>query len=321
MEAKHPVEIIAEARPNLKASTIKNYRTQLNKMEKLFGKNWWHDSNRDPKPMIKTIHEAKNPNGTDLSDTYKRNLFQASLVLFLSRPANTHVKQIEAFREEMDKMNAKYQKDHTDNPDKVISENQQENMISYAELRKYIDMVKKDKMDSEELYIAYVVLESLFRVPVRNDHAGLRYIGLREFNKLSKEDRKGVNYMIETKGKLTFVYYQDDTTTKTRPEEFQVLPKDLERIWRKYLKVRDAKKGAEYPKGIDIVDVNRNQLSKLLTRVSQKYINKNISTTLIRKIVIHHHFGTLKKAKAEQEAFAKKVGHTLAVEDMIYNKA
>ena len=315
MEANHPVEIIAKARPELKASTIKNYRTQLNKMEKLFGKDWWHDTNRDPKPMIKKIHDS------DLSDTYKRNLFQASLVLFLSRPANTHVKQIEAFREEMDKMNAKYQKDHSDNPDKVISENQKENMISYAELRKYIDMVKKDRMDSEELYTAYVVLESLFRVPVRNDHAGLRYIGLREFNKLSEEDRKGVNYLIETKGKLTFVYYQDEDTTKTRPEEFQVLPKDLERIWRKYLKVIDAKKGAEYPKGISVVDMNRNQLSKLLTRVSQKYINKNISTTLIRKIVIHHFFGETKKAKAEQEAFAKKVGHTLAVEDMIYNKA
>lgn len=315
MEANHPVEIIAKARPELKASTIKNYRTQLNKMEKLFGKNWWHDINRDPKPMIKKIHDE------DLSDTYKRNLFQASLVLFLSRPAHTHMKQIEAFREEMDKMNEKYQQDHKNNPDKVISETQQENMISYAELRKYIDMVKKDKMDSEEIYAAYVVLESLIRVPVRNDHAGLRYIGLREFNKLSKEDREGVNYLIETKGKLTFVYYQDEDTTKTRPEEFQVLPKDLERIWRKYLKVIDAKKGAEYPKGVKVVDMNRNQLSKLLTRLSKKYINKMISTTLIRKIVIHHFFGETKKAKAEQEAFAKKVGHTLAVEDMIYNKA
>ena len=320
MEANHPVEIIAKARPDLKPATLKQYRTQLNKMEKLFGKDWWHDSNRDPKPMIKKIHDS------DLSDTYKRNLFMVSLVLFLSRPAHTHMKQIEAFREEMDKMNAKYQKDHSDNPDKVISENQKENMISYAELRKYIDMVKKDRMDSEELYTAYVVLESLFRVPVRNDHAGLRLIGLREFNKLSKEDRKGVNYLIETKGKLTFAYYQDDTTTKTRPEEFQVLPKDLERIWRKYLNVRDFTRihnsaRAKYPKGIEIVDMNRNQLSKLLTRVSQKYINKNISTTLIRKIVIHHFFGETKKAKAEQEAFAKKVGHTLAVEDMIYNKA
>ena len=135
MEANHPVEIIAKARPDLKPATLKQYRTQLNKMEKLFGKDWWHDINRDPKPMIKKIHES------DLSDTYKRNLFMVSLVLFLSRPAHTHMKQIEAFREEMDKMNAKYQKDHSDNPDKVISENQKENMISYAELRKYIDMV------------------------------------------------------------------------------------------------------------------------------------------------------------------------------------
>jgi len=117
--------------------------------------------------------------------------------------------------------------------------------------------------------------------------------------------------------KMTFSYYQNDKTTKTRPDEHQDLPKDLEKIWKAYIKRWGIKRGDV------IVPLSPNDLSHLLARTSKKYIGKRISTTLIRKIVVSHKFSDpeFKKKKAEQSAFAKKMGHSVAVQDQVYNKS
>ena len=65
-----------------------------------------------------------------------------------------------------------------------------------------------------------------------------------------------------------------------------------------------------------------NELSKLLIKISETYIGKRVSTTLIRKIVVNHKFSDpeYKKKKAEQAAFAKKMGHSVKTQDEVYNK-
>ena len=330
------IAIISKARPQLKENTLKNYKTQLNKMVKIFGEDWWNEKTADE--VVETILAS------DLSQTYKRNVLQASTVLLTSvmKLSDADWKELgitwigkkdytemsDKFREEMFKLNKDYEKQNEDNPYDVISQNQKENMITYDELRDYIDRVKKDIGKEEMLYIAYVVLESLFWVPVRNDHAGMIYIGKRDFNHLSAEERKDKNYLVDTVSKkLTFVYYQDvpkvDSngkeikTTKTRPAEFQDLPKDLEKIWKKY--IRDMK----YKKGDVIIPLTRNQLTKLLIQVSERYIGKRVSTTLIRHIVAYHRNGGKagKEKKQEQIELAKAMGHSVEVQDKIYNKA
>ena len=316
-----------EYRPQLKQATLNNYKTQLNKMVKIFGEGWWDKLTADENKLtadeiVKTIHEFRNNKDKPMSETYKRNLFQASSVLLTSLNKEEYKDLIERFRKEMFKLNKDYEKQHDDNPYKVISQNQKENMITYEELRDYIDRVKKDIDKEEILYMAYVILESLFWVPQRNEFAGMIYIGKREFNHLSQEQRKQHNYLVDStasKGqprKLTFVYYQDDTT-KTRPEENQVLPKDLEKIWREYIHAMN------YKKGDNVLDMTRNQLTKLLIQVSERYIGKRVSTTLIRKIKVYHFNGGKagKKKKLEQIQLAKAMGQSVAVQDKIYNKA
>lgn len=310
-----------EYKPKLKENTLKNYKTQLNKMVKIFGENWWNEKTADE--IVETILAFRNNKDKPMSQTYKRNLFQASSVLLTSLNKEEYKVLIERFKKEMWKLNKDYGKEHEDNPFDVISQNQKENMITYEELRDYIDRVKKDIDKEEILYMAYVILESLYWVPQRNEFAGMIYIGKREFNHLSQEQRKEHNYLVDStasKGqprKLTFVYYQDDTTTKTRPEEFQDLPKDLEKIWREYIRVMN------YKKGDKVLDISRNHLSKILTQVSERYIGKRVSTTLIRKIKVFHFNGGKagKEKKLEQIQLAKAMGHSVAVQDKIYNKA
>lgn len=300
------MEVIKQARPDLKPSTVKNYATQLRKMEKLFGVDF---VDKDPQEIVDGIHNS------GLSSTYQRNLFQVTMVLMLSLDKDKYAEEIKVFRAEMDKLNKKYVDDNSGG--KLVSENQQANIISYDELRNYIDKVKADIGKEEMLHIVYVVLESLFRTPVRLDHAGLIFIGKRAFQHLSLEERSKHNYLVETKGKnkkLTFVYYQDERTTKTRPAEFQDLPKDLEKIWRTYLRVM------KYKHEDVVIPLTKNHLSQVLRQTSERYIDKHIGSTLIRKIVISEKFGSVKEMKAKQSEFAKKVGHSVEVEDLVYNK-
>ena len=300
------MEVIKKARPQLKQGTLKNYATQLRKMEKLFGIEF---VDKDPQEIVEGIHTS------GLSSNYQRNLFAVTIVLLMSIDKDKYAKEIEVFRKEMDKLNKKYVDENQKG--ELVSKNQKENIITYKELREYIDKVKADIDKEEMLHIVYVVLESLFRVPVRLDHAGLIFIGKRAFKHLTLEERSKHNYLVETrgnKGKFTFAFYQDATTNKTRPEEFQDLPKDLEKIWRKYLRVM------KYQHGDVVVPLTRNHLSQVLRQTSERYIDKHIGSTLIRKIVLSEKYLDTKEMKEKQADFAKKVGHSVAVEDLVYVK-
>ena len=300
------MEVIKQARPDLKPSTLKNYKTQLRKMEKLFGVEF---VDKDPQEIVEGIHTS------GLSSNYQRNLFAVTIVLLMSLDKEKYAEEIKVFRVEMDKLNKKYVDENQKG--ELVSKNQQANIITYKELREYIDKVKADIDKEEMLHIAYVVLESLFRTPVRLDHAGLIFIGKRAFKHLSLEERSKHNYLVETRGnrgKLTFAFYQDAATNKTRPEEFQDLPKDLDKIWRKYLRA------LKYQHGDVVIPLTRNHLSQVLRQTSERYIDKHIGSTLIRKIVLSQKFGDTKEMKEKQADFAKKVGHSVAVEDLVYVK-
>ena len=308
------IAIIQKARPQLKMNTLKNYKTQLNKMVKIFGENWWNEKTADE--VVETILTFKNDKGKPMSQTYKRNVLQASTVLLTSFEDKEKYKEMsDKFREEMFKLNKDYEKQNEDNPYDVISQNQKENMITYDELRDYIDKVKKDIRDNQERHLTYVILESLFWVPVRNDHAGMIYTNKRDYQ---HERKPNTNYLVDTVNKkMTFSYYQDATTTKTRPKEHQDLPKDLEKIWKAYIRRWGIQRGDV------IVPLTTNQLSKLLIKTSEMYIGKRVSTTLIRHIVSYHRNGGKqgKEKKQEQIELAKAMGHSVAVQDKIYNKA
>ena len=300
------MEVIKKARPQLKQGTLKNYATQLRKMEKLFGIEF---VDKDPQEIVEGIHTS------GLSSNYQRNLFAVTIVLLMSIDKDKYAKEIEVFRKEMDKLNKKYVDENQKG--ELVSKNQKENIITYKELREYIDKVKADIDKEEMLHIVYVVLESLFRTPVRLDHAGLIFIGKRAFKHLTLEERSKHNYLVETRGnrgKLTFAFYQDATTNKTRPEEFQDLPKDLDKIWRKYLRVM------KYQHGDVVIPLTRNHLSQVLRQTSERYIDKHIGSTLIRKIVLSEKYLDTKEMKEKQADFAKKVGHSVAVEDLVYVK-
>jgi hypothetical protein len=51
--------------------------------------------------------------------------------------------------------------------------------------------------------------------------------------------------------------------------------------------------------------------------MSKRYLNKNISTTMMRKVVASHHFADMKK---QQQELADKMGHDVSTQNLVYVK-
>ena len=55
----------------------------------------------------------------------------------------------------------------------------------------------------------------------------------------------------------------------------------------------------------------------MLIKTSKKYMNKSVSTTMMRKSVVSHELGEYKK---KQKELADKMCHSITTQSEIYNK-
>lgn len=295
-------KIIKEARPSLKEGTIKSYVSVLKKVDKDIP-NW---ATMSATELIKRI------NSLGLKDVTKRNKLTAMLVVISAGESDKYSEKLGLLRKEIWAKNDEYQSQNNITTNQLASKNQLNNIVSYKDLVQYVESLTDD-ITTQQKHMVYVILSSLISTPVRNDLAGMKYIGRREYKKIDTTEPQ--NYLLaDTDKKLYYIYYQDPSTTKTRPKHKQELPRNLARKVRNYIKRWDIKKGdVLYP-------ISKNNLSQVLTKTSQNKLNKSISTTLIRKIVASHKFQDIKESMIEQKELAENMGHSIATQNAVYNK-
>ena len=282
------MKVVSANRPNIKPGSLKSYNSAFNKALKtgidIF----------EPEKMVEGLQ--------DIPLTTRRNVLNVlSLYVEKSHPVlSTH------YAKERDKLNQQYMKD---NEDGIISDKQSPNFISYEEFMNYIFEVGNHINNDRNTHMAYVILNFLIHRPLRNDLAGVRLMTPSEFKKL-KEEEKTECYIISRGTSMTF-YCNQFATTKTRPQEIRDIDGRARIELQKYIKKYKIKSG-------DIIfDLTKNAMSQLLIRTSQKYIQKNISTTMIRKIISSNKF---LQSKIDQEEHSKSIGHSVAMDNLIYVK-
>jgi len=318
-----PMDEISKARPNLKPNTIKQYETHLNKLKKIFNTDNY-DFLSDPENVAEKLK--------DKAYTSRRNTYNAIIVLLM---ALNHDERYNDLIEKYDKMrnelNSKYDEEMSSGK---ISDKQSKNFAEYEEVE---GMIKK--MDNEiknqglkkkaeltgkekELLMVYTIYNMLIRIPTRNDMAGQKLISKSQFNKLKEEDKKTTNYLVKEKNKMFGVYNEYKTSKKYGEKKIDI-PKDLEKILNMYIRKTGKKMGDVLFVSSTGNPLSRNMISQLLMKTSKKYLNKSVSTTLMRKIVASHHFGAdseFGKLKKKQEELAEKMGHSTDVMDKVYIK-
>lgn len=309
--AENLQELITKSRPTAKTNTIKIYERNI--------KYVMNGLKATDYSFLKNLDEIM----SFLSNkhyTTQRNYLNALIILMMAlNHDNKYDEMIKKYDEQREKLTEQYDTDQSKN---IISDKQKPNFISFQELKDMIEKIgndlrgfKKRELSGKELLLLniYVILQIHIRLPLRNDLAGMMSINKRTYNKLTDQEKETTNYLVIEKGNMFFSLNEYKTSKKYKEVKIDI-PKDLQRLIRSFIKIVGM---GEMFKSSAGSPISRNQLSQLLIKTSQKYIGKNISTTIIRKIVLSHLFAQKNK---EKEEMAKVCCHSTSTMDKTYIK-
>lgn len=305
-------ELIQKSRPNLKESTIKQYERQLKTLQNIF--------DTDNFDFIDDIEKVKSA----LSEkhfTTQRNFYNSIIVLLNAQ--NKDKELIDKYTAIRDELNQQYLEQQQTGK---ITEKQKPNFVSKDEILNMIKTmeknIKKNKLKSKNdlttndivLLTEYTLFNFLIHLPTRNDMAGMKYINKTIYNKTTTEDK--TNYLVKDKSKM-FIVLNDYKTKGTFGRKVLDVPKSLEKVLKMFIKTTQKDFG-------DVLFVNtrgeaisRNGISQFLLKTSQKYLDKNISTTMMRKIIFSNEFAEKNKI---QKKLSDVAGHSVETQNLIYVK-
>lgn len=306
---------IQKARPKLKPNTVKQYEVQLKRLQDLFETNSWN--------FLSDFDSVKEKI-SDKHFTTRRNYYNSIIVLLM---ALNHDKEYDDLIKEYvtirDSLNQKYSEEQISGK---ISEKQKDNFVELGEIQKMLSQMeneikkerikKKEKLTKNdlELLTAYTLFSFLVRLPTRNDMAEMKLISKAEYNKLSENQE--TNYLVREKSKI-FILLTNYKTNKTYGNKIIDVPKDLEKILRMYIKLTKTNNGEVVFRNFNGEPINRNAISQLLIKTSKHYLDKSISSTMIRKIVLSDKFADSNKEKKEMSHIT---GHDISTMDSVYVK-
>lgn len=317
IETENPIDAIKKSRPNLKENSINQYWSHLKKLQSKYETDNW-DFLSDVDDVIKSI--------SDKHFTTTRNTLNAIIVLLIAlNEKEQYDDLIKKYTEKRDELNKQYQDEQSTGK---ISDKQRDNFIELEELEKMINQLKLEISKQnlrqkktftpreKELLSVFTILNYLVRIPTRNDMAEQRLVTKSFYNKLSDEEKKKYNWLLREKGKMTAIYQNYKTNGKYGEKRVDI-PADLMKILNSYIRNLGLKAGDFLFTNSKGNPYTRNMISQLLIKWSKRYLDKSISTTMIRKIVATHHFGDMKK---KQKELAEKMGHDVNTQNNVYIK-
>lgn len=302
-------ETIAESRPNLKPVSVNQYYVQLKKLKNIFDTN-------DYKFLIKPKNvEDKLQN---LHYTSIRNMYNAIIILLMAlNETKKYDELIVEYSDMRDELNNKYEDEQKSG---IISDKQKPNFVKMEEIESMISELKQEVMilkkkktltkSDKSTIRAWTLFNMLSKIPTRNDASNMLYITQTNYKKLSDDDKKNNNYLVNQRNNMKFIYNQYKTSKKYS-ENIISVPTELKPVLRLYLKLMD------YKLGDNIFPLSKNAISQLLIKTSKRILNKNISSTMIRKSYMSSKYSGLKE---EMEKDAKVMGHSVDVGQSIYTK-
>ena len=307
----------------LSPNTTKDYISAYRKLKSILGPDitsYFHDYEDNTAKLL----------AAGLKPSRIRNLYNAYINLMYAHDIHTDTTS----------KYQKYLKDHQEaymnsqKSNELTSESQIENMITYSELLDYINKLKQNISSAsspieehlvQEKKEVLLILEICKILPYRiNEFSNMRYIDWKNFEKIVAKGLENEDNWLVKKGWDYFFHFKQYETTKQRPSKIQKIDKPLAKIIRAYLKEPHYGSiigGMKTPVGDKLFNnYSPEQLSKLMIKVSKEIIGKNVGSAILRKVVISHKYQATKDQTQEQEAFAKAIGHSLAIENLIYNK-
>ena len=316
-------DIVLMARPQSKESSIKVYTGIINKLNHHFNLTNIDKFIVDFKSVENYINGENHGKNKDkvLQESTKRNYFVVCMIIveginggkytdkWLKLPEHIF------YKNKVDQINNEIKSKAKVNGG--LTTNQQDNIASLSEIHVMLESIEKVYINNtnkhttgknkvslytlpkkiRQLYTAWMLFHIYLELPVRNELAnliyrrGAQYLKGKGVNVFSNIDLNK-NYLIYVPSKNTFTLIRNSFKTSDKYDPIKTeLSKELSKKLKKYCDVFEihnlATEGCNvvFPELMDTDNPELN-LTKLLTRVSQEYLKKNISSTLMTKLTI-----------------------------------
>lgn len=315
------MELLKEARPNVKESTLKQYLFHLEKLKKSLPKEY----EKDGWDFLTDIEKIKNAVSQNVY-TSQRNTFNSVVILLMAlNHDNRYDDVIKTYTDMRDELNQKYVKEKSEGK---MSEKQEANFVTSEEIMKMLSemdkIIKTEKIKSKtditnsdrELLTTFTLFHLLLRCPTRNDMAGMILTTPNEFKKIHDDIRKNTNYLIKRKDGFQ-IELNEYKTDKTYGRVIIPVPKEVVKVLRMFIRSTNKRTGDVLFTSSINKPLSRNGISQLLLKTSKKYMGKSVSTTLMRKCVASDKFSEKNK---EQEELAKICCHDVNTQNLVYVK-
>jgi len=225
----------------------------------------------------------------------------------------------------------------------IFLDEQKENYINSNQLSGYIDLInniiinhgyeKKLDFPAIDYLNLRLILHLLVNHPSRNEYATLQMIPMKKFEKIKENSMPWYKNYVIWKGrpKKYFLHIADYKTYQIYGiKKAEVKDRTLIRC----LDIQRKLNGTDGPlfKLSSGQDMNNNTLSQLMIKYSKKHLGKNISSTMIYKILIQDLTEKYKEAlddedterikffKEKLEEFSNSRGHSFSTQQAIYGK-
>jgi hypothetical protein len=310
-------DLITEARPNLRESSVKTYISNLNKLAKEVGISKINN-------LIFLQHGGNIMKALDKKKLNTKKTYLATIIVIL-KAIKGKKNLIDFYTEHMNKLAEEHQKI---SQSQEKSESQLANWIELPELIKEIKrqgreinrlrLWTKEKLTPKEFdqiqkYVAgFLYIGDPENPPMRADFHDMKIICGKGYSKLDEKELKN-NYIVKVNSKDKFFSLGDYKTEKKYGLKKIPVGKELNKVLNKWFKIVD--------KHNYILVNNRkkpmtaNGLSKFMNRVFEK-TGKKIGINMLRHIFISHHFPP---QLAEKQEIASKMGHSTN-EQSLYSK-
>tara|TARA_R110000803_G_scaffold98573_2_gene166653 strand:- start:2613 stop:3575 length:963 start_codon:yes stop_codon:yes gene_type:complete len=307
-------ESLKKSRPNAKDSTINMYVANLTKLMKIF-----------ESENLKFLDSPEKVKGklSELHFTTQRNYLNAVIVYLMSESEEPEedklIKEYVSLRNDYNKM---YEEQ---NALGTISDKQKDSFVDISEVNKMIDQMaseikdkgikKKEDLTPKDLALlqVYIIFNIYTRIPMRNDISGMETINKRAYNKLSQKEKESKNHLVVNKNAMFMELNKFKTSSKYESINIPI-PKDLEKLLRLWIRIHGM--GVLFTSSTG-KPLSRNALSQLLIKTSKKYMDKSISTTMLRKIYLSSKYSEVKDEMAKD---AEIMGHSTAMQGKVYIK-
>lgn len=303
------------SKSDVKTSTINIYEKNLNKLSQ-------DVNNTDPPSNCKWLEDFdKIMTHINKSKSLHTRKNKINTVVIYLQATKCKPSIIKKYQDEIVKLAQEITTGYNQNEK---NEKQLKNWLSLSELIEFknnllLDLPKKFiTFDDYKKLMKYLILETHLELPLRNDLVDAQVYEEKDFIKIDEVNT--TNYLVlgTKKGYLVLNNYK---TSGTYGRKKLDLSPELFKIWKRFYKIIIQYSNNRY---IFIKEdqnkMTRNEYTKFFGSIF-KSLGKNISSTMIRHIVVSEKFPVKPKEMEERQELASIMGHSVNEQQQVYAKA